>query len=169
MESKEKPVPQERPILGCSRNGIQIRDRAWSHLHTEDGLTPETIAEALARIDITHEPGERAVFTVQFDRVIGLCSCVAVEENDPRVFYVRRKNRSWVTPVLRDADPVPTDKLTLAIRRIDEDVAELITAYPGEQAPYEPGDKFITDDAQRELSERFWRTHALIYREEEPT
>lgn len=77
------------------------------------------------------------------------------------VFLDRRGDRSWESRLVR-ATPVQTRLVTVVAGPHDGSPCVLYTAYGGPQAPREPGDPNIRDDAERKACVAFWSEHALI-------
>ncbi len=149
-------------VFGYALNGVCLKDRYNSHMHSNDKFDPSLISEAVKEISIDWPIDDKRNVTVNFDKPIGLCNCIEVKENDPRVQMVQRKGRKGPTPVIKEAEPVLSDKLTMCILRINETESILLTAYVGEAAPPEPWDEHIETEEERAVSRAFWSSHAFI-------
>ncbi|HCI74468.1 MAG TPA: hypothetical protein DHV42_08045 [Lachnospiraceae bacterium] len=158
----KKPDPK---WMGITANGIAVKDRLHSHVHYEDGLTDAKIREAISRISVTCPCGKIQHDTVRFDEIVGNSSCISLtDELRKRVQWMQRPGRDGLTPMISGVPSVPVNTLFLALRRTDENEAILLTAYAGEEAFPEPWTPWLSD-AEREISEAFWSTHALAFPE----
>lgn len=161
-ESKEP----EKIFLGQTKNGAKVYDREDSHLHSEGGLTPEILASAISVIDTNGEDFIKE--QVDFNQPIGESTCVEVGPED-EIVMVYRKGRSGQTPMVKNRKPDPCNSLTVILKKdhsaeTDGDY-QMITAYVGASSTKEPWDPNIQNEADREICEKFWDSHALIYDE----
>ncbi len=166
VNTTESNREKERPVLGQTADGATVRDRAFSHFHTEDGVvTEKLLATALKKIDA----GGRSHIAeeVKFDYAIGYTSCVKTQPDD-EVVMVFRKGRPGRTPMNKSRASRVTNSLAIILNKDPEfgdDNYVLITCFPGEIATREPWDPGISSDEERKECEEFWATHSLAYDE----
>lgn len=155
---------RERIYFGKTKDGAEVYDRSDSHFHSEGGLTPVLLAEALAQIDTQGRPFIKEL--VHFDHIIGGKTCVTTEPDD-EIVMVYRKGRSGMTPMVKNRSAEPSDSVTIVMRKNrsirDKDVYETLTSYIGESSPREPWDPSLSSEEGRKECEDFWNSHALLY------
>ena len=160
-------IREDGPVmLGYTKDGKEVYDRTdFSHLHTEGGMTKELLAEALSKIDTEERKSLKEV--VEFDRQIGVDTCVEVGPED-EIVKVYRKGRLGQTPMVKNRQPVSCNSIVVVIsqNRAIEGAYELRTSYTGSDAPREPWDFGIADEKEYENAKDFWSTHALVYNED---
>ena len=166
-ETPKENHEHERLFFGRTKDGAEVYDRPDSHFHSEGGLTPELLGEALATIEANGRPFIKEL--VRFDRIIGGKTCVEVGPED-EIIMAYRKGRSGPTPLVKNREASPCDSVTIVLRKDrsirDRDVYETLTSYVGEGSPREPWDPNLTSEEDRKECEDFWKTHALIYDDE---
>lgn len=150
-------------LLGITKNGIYVYDRAVSHFHEEGGLTKELLSEAISKIEFNKHVGSVRNIVVKMGRVVGKTSCVALQPNDDVVF-VYRKNRIGRTPMVRNREAEDCDSITVVLKRKSKNEAVMLTGYIGTGSPREPWDRALSNKARYE-SIRFWKQHALVFNE----
>lgn len=154
----------ERLFLGKTQDGAEVYDRLDSHLHNEGGLTSELLAKAISIIDTKDRNFIKE--KVEFGQPIGLQTCVEVGPDDD-ISMVYRKGRNGQTPMVKNRAAEPCSSIIAIFRKDfsvrDKNVYELLTGYIGEGSPREPWDPGISSEEERQQSEDFWRSHALIY------
>ena len=165
--TSEAEKTAERVFLGKTKDGVSVYDRDDSHFHSEGGLTPELFRLAIEAIDTKGKYFIKE--QVQFDRVIGLKTCVEVGPDDEIVMAYRKTEkgtRLGPTPMVKNREGEPCDSITAIIKRDRErnDGSYLLsTGYIGEGSPKEPWDPSIKTEEERKESKEFWDSHALIY------
>jgi hypothetical protein len=147
----------ERPfvtVVGATRNGISVIDRANSHSHLDSKL----LAEALGRVDMPAIPFAKII--VPMGRVVGESTCVETTSTDT-ILFARRKDRKNLTRFVKDRTPVPCSNIVVILKATKPGECVLITAFIGDHAEPEPWDPKAT--AQSRV---FWQHHAMIWDEE---
>ena len=153
-------------FLGKTQNGLLVFDRIDSHFHFEGGLTIETLKEGLAMVNFPYKDNFYRAEIV-FDNFIGYSQCVKIDETDKVKMYYR-KGREGKTPMVFNRKPEPSKILTIVLQRysLSQDLV-LVTAFIGGGSTPEPWDKkFNSDPKGYAKSVEYWKTHALIYRED---
>lgn len=147
-----------------TKNGINIKilESTKRHMMAHSDVKMNDIEEAISKIVYD---GSFYMDAIDLGRVIGLTSCVEVDENDD-VIYFYRKNRFGRTPFVKNKEKKETSKIVIGITN-DRNTGDpiLLTAFYGERAPMEPWDarrKKLPEDKIAEC-EKFWLTHALVY------
>lgn len=155
----------DKPFLGTTKDGKSVYDRPDSHFHPEGGLTKEILASAISVISTDNQivKGE----TVKFNGIVGKNNCVEVGPED-EIVMVYRTNRSGQTPMVKNREPSDCDTVHVILLKNEENENEycMLTAFIGESTPKEPWDPYIKSEEERTESEKFWKTHALIYNED---
>lgn len=150
-----------------TKNGwsVIIPKSTMDHMeaHSVDwGIVKEAIRQ------ISYDGGFMKI-AVDMGRVIGNTTCVPVTDDD-EVMMLFRKNRKGMTPYVLNRQSIPTTKVVIILREASCDGSPvLVTSWYGELAPMEPWDAIRKKVTQKEIdeSEKFWKTHALIYNENE--
>ncbi|MBQ8043637.1 MAG: hypothetical protein IJ272_05755 [Clostridia bacterium] len=155
----------KRQYIGTTRDGYNVYDRTDSHLHFEGGITKQLVKRALSFIYANGVKFKKKV--VYFREIIGYNNCVEISQND-EVEKVYRKGRAGMTPMVKRRKPEPCKSLVVIIRkdRELENSYTLVTCFVGEDSVREPWDITIRTAEEREMSERYWGTHALVYNPE---
>lgn len=131
--------------------------------HLDHGLSREVVDYILAAFQ------ERSSFfieTITLPEHLGDVPCALLgpatgtSVERARVRLERRGERTWESRVV-DAPPARSRLVTIVAGPHDGSPCVLYTAYGGPQAPREPGDPAIRDDAERDASRAFWANHAL--------
>lgn len=159
-------------FIGKCANGINVFNRLNSHLHKE--VSQNILKEALLKLS-PNEVFHKKV--IDMKRVIGKKSCVTINEND-EIIYAIRKGRNGPTPMVKNREPVDCSYLTVVLKRIEENSYLLISTYIGDVSEPEPWDlnfynpftwekRDNIDEEAYQKSLAFWKTHALIYDENE--
>lgn len=158
---------RERIYFGKTKDGAEVYDRSDSHFHSEGGLTPELLGEALATIEANGRPFIKEL--VRFDHIIGGKTCVEVGPED-EIVMAYRKGRSGPTPLVKNREASPCDSVTVILRKDrsirDRDAYETLTSYVGEGSPREPWDPNLSSEEDRKECEDFWNSHALLYNDD---
>ena len=154
----------ERVFLGTTKDGAEVYDRPDSHFHSEGGMTADLLASALSVIDT--EGRSFLKEKVDFDHPIGETTCVEVGPED-EIVMVYRKGRSGQTPMVKNREANPCSSVVAILKKDrsvkDKPVYELVTSYIGIDSPREPWDPGISTEEEKNASEEYWRTHAIIY------
>ena len=163
-EAPKENHEHERVFFGRTKDGAEVYDRPDSHFHSEGGLTPELLGEALATIEANGRPFIKEL--VRFDHIIGGKTCVEVGPED-EIIMAYRKGRSGPTPLVKNREASPCDSVTVILRKDrsirDRDAYETLTSYVGEGSPREPWDPNLTSEGERKECEDYWKSHALLY------
>ena len=162
--SSETSVQPPR-FLGTTNDQKTVYSLQGSHFHAEDGITYETLEEAIPNIDTKDK--ELVNAEVEFNRTIGIDKCVSINPND-EVIMVYRKGRMGQTPMVKNREPEQSNLLQVLLRKSPSNPNEytLVTTFVGKSAPREPWDPSIETEEEREKCANFWGTHALIYNED---
>jgi len=144
------------PQIGVLASGEVVVDRFNSHLHAS--VRP-FLREALARV----EAGGRVFLTeeVDFGRPLGETICIPTAAGDAVVF-ARRPGRQGLTRFVKNRAPLPSSSVVVVLKRGDNGVMVLVTAFIGQKPEPEPWDRNAT-----ERSREFWSHHALVWGVEE--
>lgn len=161
----EKSDENIRVFLGKTQDGVSVYDRKVSHIHPEGGLTPELLQSALSAININGR--KKVAEHVKFDRPIGEQTCVEIGPDDD-VVKVFRKDRSGPSLMVKNREGIPCDTITAVLGKdfdYNDDRYVLITSYIGTGSPREPWDPSLESNKLRQESKDFWKSHALLYNE----
>ena len=160
----EKAEAPSKVFLGKTKDGAEVYDRIDSHFHSEGGLTPELLAEAIGAINSKGRPFIKE--KIDFDHIIGAQTCVETGPED-EIVMVYRKGRSGQTPMVKNRDAEPCNSIIAILRKDfsirDKDAYEMATSYIGSGSPREPWDPGISTDKELQQSTDFWNSHALLY------
>lgn len=140
-------------LLGHTADGAKVFNRHTSHNHVDSSL----LSAAIARASV-----ERRFFTsvtVEFGEPVGYTECVETTDTDDIVYAVRL-NRTGHTRFVTNRQPLPSSKVTLILKQIDQSNNDyvLVTAFIGGQAEPEPFDPKATERAWD-----YWSKHALVW------
>lgn len=143
-------------IISKTRDGKEVyvrMDTEDSHIH----CAMPTLRQALSRLELGEKKFMR--FQVPFDYTVGKDRCVEVSEADTVVLW-QRPGRAGKTPMVLNRATEATQQLNVVIA-YDETLERhvVVTAFLGRYAPQEPWDPNVRD---REASEKFWASHALV-------
>ncbi len=149
----EQEPPREQQTWKLA-SGETVRDRLTSHLHGD-------ILPLLADVfrDLRSEGRPFIITTKEFDEPIGTTVKVETRDGD-EIVYAQRLNRKGLTRFVKNREQEPTKNVTAILKRLEEtpDTYIIITAFKGDPAPPEPGDKNAGPDAVE-----FWNRNALIW------
>ena len=139
-------------VMGRLMSGEIVIDRHNSHVH----LSGEILERALSYVHSRSR--DFLVDEVYMGEPVGLSTCVETDDSD-EIIYAYRPNRAGPTRFVVGRDPVPTEEITVILKRA-QDVGRmiLISAWAGSKAEPEPWDRHAT-----EASQDFWRCHALVW------
>lgn len=147
-------------MLGATMNNIKIfvDEATLLHMKAHSYAKLVHIKEALKRI---HYSPPFFIGSIDLGHIIGKSICVErCSEDDVEMVF--RKGKEGRTPIFITAKtPEETTKIVIWLCTDEENKTRLVKAYYGELAPREPWDPCLTDD-EREESEKFWSTHAII-------
>lgn len=151
-----------KKLITVANSGLQIYvgEETLSHMEAHSDVNMSDVAEAIKQLDYK---GPFFIGSVDLGRVIGTDSCVEISAQD-EVKMARRKNRDGLTPIVFGREAAPTTQIVVGICTDDDGLETLFTAFYGQLAPKEPWDPRLKDE-EREESEKFWSTHALVYEE----
>lgn len=166
--TNEKETSQEELFIGKTKDGMTVYDRNdYSHVHSKDGLTRELLQSALSVVPTNDQ------FLIEkevpFDGVVGQKTCVKVGPND-EVIMMYRKNRHGRTPMVKNRESEPSNKITVVFRKSRKGEYgdyTMLTSYIGDKSEKEPWDTSLRKPEDRKRSKEFWENHALIYDESE--
>ncbi len=152
-----------KKLIAATINNVQVYvgEDTLAHMEAHSDVKMSDVAEAIGKMEY-NAPFQIA--PVDLGRVIGADSCVEISADDD-VRMLRRKNRDGETPIVFGRSAAPTSQIVIGICRDDDGLDTLFTAFYGQLAPKEPWDARLRDE-EREESERFWSTHALVYSED---
>ena len=129
-----------------------------AHMEAHSDVEMAHVKEAIAEMEY-NTPFQ--IKAVDLGKTIGTDSCVEISAQD-EVKMLQRKNRAGKTPVVFNRKAEATSQIVIGICHDDDGLETLFTAFYGQLAPKEPWDPRLRDD-EREESEKFWSTHALVY------
>jgi hypothetical protein len=148
----------EKKYVTTTKNGHAVYvnlkySHAATHLSDASGLQ-EVAKEVIEKLEPVVE---NLTVTVDMKRTVGYTDLVETNSED-EVIYAKRRNRSNYTRFAKNRLPLPSNFLTIVLRRLDNDSYELWSVWIGPNAPSFPGEDFETAE-----SFRFWEKHALIW------
>jgi hypothetical protein len=149
-------------IIGHTKNGKTVYvDTQGSHAATHIVDTPNLL-ELMQEVVAGLAPNEDSVYIDKdMGRPVGLSDLVEIDETD-KILYAKRLNRDNYTRFVLNRQAEPTNFVTVVICKDSESNYELWSAWVGRAAPQFPGDEHETPD-----SKAFWRTHALVWGNQE--
>lgn len=133
--------------------GEYVHDRSPSHIH--DGVRPY-LGEILASINSRRR--HTITQTVEYDRPVGVTSCVATRPDDT-IIFARRKGRRGVSRFVKNRRAEPTRHVSVVLRRTDRGDYQIMTAHFGRPAPREPW----SDGSSSRMARDFWQRHAFAW------
>lgn len=138
-----------------SKDGYLIVNRLNNHLHSG-------IDEILQEITGQIECNGRSFIQeeIKFDREVGKCILVEVDESD-EIVYAIRKGRSGHTKFVIGREPELCKSVAIILKKIESGYI-IVTSFIGRLSVPEPWDEKATAK-----SLEFWKSHALIYGHEE--
>lgn len=140
----------EQWVLG---SGQIVVDRFNSHLH--ESVTA-VLPEALAKVSLSGT--QFAVEQVDFDRFVGVTTCVVTHEGD-QIVYAQRPKRFGLSRFVKNRQPESCKSVVVILKKAEDgDYFVLITAFIGVRPEPEPWDRNTTPK-----SKDFWSTHALVW------
>jgi len=143
-----------------SKDGMFV-NVSLSHLEAHKEVLP-FLEEALQKIT-TYKKSKIIKREVEFKNIIGVSTCVSINENDD-IIFARRIGRKYETKFVKNKKPIPCNKLTIVLKRLSEYSLILLTAYIGSIAEKEVLDpKLLPHEKEKAIN--FWDSHALIYDE----
>lgn len=129
-----------------------------SHMAAHANINLDYVKEALSKLNFN---GSFFIGAIDLGRVIGKDTCVSVTpEDDVRLLY--RKGRDGRTPIVLGKEAEDTTLIVVGVCTDDDGLDTIFTAFYGQLAPKEPWDPRLRDE-EREESEAFWASHALVY------
>jgi len=154
----EKPKANGRFLVRCATSQeIYITSETEKHLLAHTSISERQIKIALSQLYICNEN-----FLMETKTVTEKGETSLIKRNpEDTVQYLYRKGREGKSPVIIGKERELTNKVTVGICK-ENGIYYLFTAFYGEKAEREPWDRNIKTDAEREASEKFWATHALI-------
>lgn len=95
---------------------------------------------------------------IEYDtgRIIGNSEIVATTDKDSIVYARRPKTQTYIR-LVKNRQLLPTNYLTLVLRKMDSGDYELVDTWPGHKAPPFPDEAHATAD-----SPAFWADHAIV-------
>ena len=160
MRNHRRQVMQ-REYLATLKSGIEVYDRADSILSFE---IQNLLCEILPKFSYV-----KRVVAKQygFDRVIGKSVCIPTNEDDVqsgRIFFLR-DDRDRTMRMVKEKPALDTKFLSFVLMKTNEGEDQFYTvrtAYIGELAVKNPNDSSIRNEDEKQKSEQFWSTHALV-------
>lgn len=151
-------MTSSKEYLETTKNGIEIFfDTNSSHAITHFQKNPKLrlhVQGVIKTINIT-ENHTRADFDT--GEVLGQTDLVETSETD-EVVYALRVGRQTYSRFVKNMSPSPTSRLTLDIRKGEDAVYYLYTAFIGANVPSFPGGDYLPTE-----SKTFWSQHALVW------
>lgn len=148
----------ERQTVGTTKNGKLVYvDLKGSHAATHIADTPELLSLVRELLPGLSPDEDNVYLDRDMGRVVGRSDLVVTDDND-RIVYAKRLNRSNYTRFVHGRSAEPTRFVTVVLKRDKDDNYELWTAWIGAAAPQFPGDEHEASE-----SRPFWRTHALAW------
>lgn len=148
----------QKEYLGKTKNGYDVHvDLETSHAATHIQDTPgllDLVKDALRRLEPIEDYQE---FELDQGHVVGKTDLVETSEHDG-IFYAKRRNRDTYTRFVRNKDPVPTQYITICLKKMDNTTYDLYSAWIGPNPPSSPGNTMATPE-----SIPFWQKHALVW------
>ncbi len=144
------------PLYGVTADRFPVVDRYRSHIH--EGVK-DLLPKAIGQIAVNGR--DFLVEEIDFGRVVGETICVATGPGD-EIVYAKRPKRFGPTRFVKNRRPEPTTKMVVILKKGDDGLYILITAFFGGKAEPEPWDRHATA-----ASEQFWSSHALVWGSEE--
>ena len=144
-------------LFGFTKAGMKIymsESTLEKHVHCAVSVLRQALEE---KISVTQSG--LSTHSVMFDTVIGKNRLVETGPSD-RIVEWQRPLREGKTRFVLNRQSECTKQLNVVIdfdNRLGEYV--VVTAYPGIEKPQEPWDPDVRD---KEYSEKFWETHAMI-------
>ena len=143
--------------FALTKDGTQVymsEETREKHIHCSLQVLHEALKEKIS----LNQSG-LSLHSVMFDTVIGKNRLVEVGPED-KVVEWQRPFREGKTRFVLNRESELTKQLNVVID-FDDKLGEytVITAYPGIEKPQEPWDPDVRD---KEYSEQFWATHAMI-------
>lgn len=151
-----------KEYLATTRNGIDIYVGQETKAHMEAHANVEGSHVKMAVAQMEYE-APFMIKAIDLGQTIGLDQCVKTDNADD-VRMMVRKGREQATPIVFGREAESTSQIVIGICRDDDGLDTLFTAFYGQLAPKEPWDPRLKDE-EREESEKFWSTHALVYDE----
>lgn len=152
----------EKQIVGKTKSGKLVYvDLQSSHAATHIADTPnllELVQECIADLAPVED---NICLEKDMGRTVGLSDLVETSSTD-EVLYAKRLNRDNYTRFVLNRKAEATNFVTIVLRRDAEGNYELWSAWVGRVTPQFPGDEFETAE-----SRPFWRTHALVWGNQE--
>lgn len=139
------------PIVGITKNGISVIDRANSRSHLDSRL----LTEALSRVDMPAIPFAKIIVPMRC--VVGESTCVETTSSDT-ILFARCKDRKGPTRFVKDRTPVPCSNIIVILKATKPGECILITAFISDHAEPKPWDAKATSQ-----SRVFWQHHAMIW------
>lgn len=139
--------------LGMLHTGERVYDRSPSHIHA--GVRP-LIREIVA--DINSRRRSTIVYSVKYDRPIGVSSVVATRPGD-RIVFAKRQGRRGTSRFVKNRRSESTNVVTIILRQTPSGDYQVMTAHFGYPAPREPWD----ESHPPRQSVDFWKRHAFVW------
>ena len=98
--------------------------------------------------------------TIDLGRPVGLTHLITTGPDDD-IRFEARPGRETLSRMVYGRRPESTSLITIGICVDDDGLNTVFTAFYGELSPKEPSDPSLKEE-EREESETFWATHALI-------
>jgi hypothetical protein len=146
--------------VGMLGSNELVIDRRNSHAH----ISGEDLELALFQVD--SQGLGFLVEEVDCGKTVGKARCVKTTEED-NIVYAYRHDRMGPTRFVLNREPIPTNRITVVLKRHDlrEGVMILISAWAGIKTEPEPWDSALKKDQPLSDSQAFWSNHALTLNE----
>lgn len=149
--------------IAITADGIEI----YMHPQISKSDRPDLDVETIERTRIDGRPYVRE--TVDLGRTVGFERIVETNDSDVAI-YARRGSNFYPSDVVLGRKPIPTSKVSIALRRLGPESGEewngkyvLIALFEGTSVMPEP----IGRNAKDAECVAFWKTHAIVPTEEE--
>ena len=148
-----------KKLLEVAKSGLSVYvgEETLAHMEAHSDVQMAHVKEAISKLDYQ---GPFWIGAVDLGRTIGKDHCVEITPQDD-VRMVRRPNRDGETPMVYGREAADSSLIVIGICHDDDGLETLFTAFYGQLAPKEPWDPRLRDE-EREASETFWSTHALV-------
>lgn len=164
LEKDDKSIHDNPPkILGKLKSGETVIDRFKSTVDKAD--YKEYAIKALSKIDSKKEKFIET--TVEFDHFIDYSIIVKINPHTDKDFFAKRPKKFGHSHFVSGKSPEPTKKITIVLKKIQDNRYLLVTAYPGSKKPVEPWnmDYYNKKDnprAEQRKAIKFWWEHAFV-------
>lgn len=152
----------DKLFLGNTQDGNAVYvDVKTSHAATHFQHHPALLETVQSLIPTLELAGNLVRIEVDTGVEVGHTDLVRTDEDD-EIVYALRPRRTQYSRFVKGKKPMPCTWVTLDLRKSDEHVYELYTAFIGKLTPSFPGGDYLP-----EQSTEFWSKHALVWGSQE--